>query len=85
MIIWRPVTPETVSIIYYSSGTTGQPKGVVLTHKAIHCQVEMLRRCAFLFSTRTPLFSHWLHEIYPVLGMNEVDWYQVRLFIRRFN
>ncbi|KAF8370795.1 hypothetical protein PRIPAC_77224 [Pristionchus pacificus] len=58
-----PVTPETVSIIYYSSGTTGQPKGVVLTHKAIHCQVEMLR-------------SHWLHEIYPVLGMNEVDWYQ---------
>ncbi|GMS98240.1 hypothetical protein PENTCL1PPCAC_20415, partial [Pristionchus entomophagus] len=57
------VTPDDMSIIYYSSGTTGQPKGVVLTHRALHCEVEMLR-------------SHWLHEIYPMLGAKEVDWHQ---------
>ncbi|GMT27159.1 hypothetical protein PFISCL1PPCAC_18456, partial [Pristionchus fissidentatus] len=48
-------------LVYYSSGTTGQSKGVVYTHRSFHCAIEMRR-------------SHWLHEIYPVLGVPNVEW-----------
>ncbi|GMR46601.1 hypothetical protein PMAYCL1PPCAC_16796, partial [Pristionchus mayeri] len=57
------VTLETVCIIYYTSGTSGQPKGVIHTHKSALCIVETMR-------------SHWEREIYPALGTEQVDWYK---------
>ena len=33
--VWPEITPEDVFMLSYTSGTTGVPKGVMLTHKAI--------------------------------------------------
>ncbi|MCY0879157.1 MAG: AMP-binding protein [Firmicutes bacterium] len=34
----HPVTPDDVAVIFYTSGTTGQPKGVMLTHRNLAVQ-----------------------------------------------
>ncbi|GGA26788.1 class I adenylate-forming enzyme family protein [Neptunicoccus cionae] len=35
----QPVEPEDVAWLFYTSGTTGRPKGVMITHKNIHAMV----------------------------------------------
>ncbi|ESN97284.1 hypothetical protein HELRODRAFT_114357 [Helobdella robusta] len=37
-----PPTPSTINLISYTSGTTGDPKGVVLTHEAVICNISGL-------------------------------------------
>ncbi|GMR46657.1 hypothetical protein PMAYCL1PPCAC_16852, partial [Pristionchus mayeri] len=58
-----PVMLETVCMVYYTSGTSGQPKGVIHTHKTFLCLVETM-------------LIHWDSEIYPVLSGDRVDWYE---------
>ena len=36
------LTPETIATIVYTSGTTGRPKGCVLTHAALHAEAANL-------------------------------------------
>jgi malonyl-CoA/methylmalonyl-CoA synthetase len=36
------ITPSRRSMILYTSGTTGRPKGVVTTHGSLQCQIESL-------------------------------------------
>lgn len=39
---WDPVTPDTFYTFSYTSGTTGVPKGVMLTHKNFVCNIAGL-------------------------------------------
>lgn len=40
----RPVTPDTLATIIFSSGSTGEPKGVMLSHFNIMANVESFRQ-----------------------------------------
>ena len=47
--------PDDIAIMVYTSGTTGQPKGAMLSHKYILNSVESLRRSVPIFETDTSL------------------------------
>ncbi len=41
---WRAVKPDDLAMLVYTSGTTGPPKGVMLTHKNIYSTVEAVHQ-----------------------------------------
>jgi len=62
--------PEDGVALFYTSGTTGVPKGVPLTHANIACQINTLVRTGMISKQDRIVLPLPLHHVYPfVIGM----------------
>ena len=63
--------PDDLAVLFYTSGTTGMPKGVPLTHKNIMSQLDaLLTKLKVLKPTDTLLLPLPLFHVYPLdLGL----------------
>lgn len=58
------------AVVFFTSGTTGPPKGVPLTHANIDYQLETLQAAGVVSSNDRVLLPLPLHHVYPfVMGM----------------
>lgn len=60
------VSPETVAFLQYTSGSTGDPKGVILDHEAIFRNEELIRRSFQIVDGDVGV--HWL-PLYHDMGL----------------
>ncbi|MFE3003086.1 AMP-dependent synthetase/ligase [Nocardia sp. NPDC059246] len=59
---WRSVGPEDVACLVYTSGTTGDPKGVELTHRNVMFLLKSLQdRCRVPFASKQLSFLPMAH------------------------
>ncbi len=64
------VVPDHRAALFYTSGTTGVPKGVPLTHRNLAFQIEAIRQAGFIGPHDRVLLPLPLHHVYPfVIGM----------------
>ncbi|MDR9500341.1 MAG: AMP-binding protein [Desulfurivibrionaceae bacterium] len=64
------VTPEQTAVLFYTSGTTGAPKGVPLSHANLVSQPEAIAQTALIIAGDRVLLPLPLHHVYPfVVGM----------------
>jgi len=64
------VRPSDPAVLFYTSGTTGAPKGVPLTHQNIASQFEVIATIDLVGAGDRVLLPLPLHHVYPfVLGM----------------
>jgi long-chain acyl-CoA synthetase len=69
---WAPprAAPETGTVLFYTSGTTGTAKGVPLTHGNLAYQVNALLAADLILPDDRVLLPLPLHHVYPfVVGM----------------
>lgn len=59
--------PDDRAILFYTSGTTGRPKGVPLTHANIMSQVEVLSGFELVAQGDRILLPLPLHHVYPLV------------------
>lgn len=57
--------PGDIAVMFYTSGTTGMPKGVPLTHRNLMFQVETLRSFDLIGEGERVLLALPLHHVYP--------------------
>ena len=61
-----PASPDTTALIQYTSGSTGNPKGVVLTHANLLANIRAMGRA--LEATSKDVFVSWL-PLYHDMGL----------------
>lgn len=62
-----PAAPEDEAVLFYTSGTTGPPKGVPLTHENIAVQVDVLLGADLVDDDDRVLLPLPLHHVYPLV------------------
>jgi long-chain acyl-CoA synthetase len=64
------VSPEDRAVLFYTSGTTGPPKGVPLTHRNLAFQLDRLLAADLVTGDDRVLLPLPLHHVYPfTIGM----------------
>ncbi|HKK18122.1 MAG TPA: AMP-binding protein, partial [Opitutales bacterium] len=62
--------PDSIAVIFYTSGTTGRPKGVPLSHRNLCFQLEAVVRSGLIEGEERILLPLPLHHVYPfVIGL----------------
>ncbi len=71
--VFRPVGPEQIAAILFTSGSTGPPKGAVYTHAIFQAQVERFRSLYAIEPGEIDLCTFPLFALFaPALGMTSV-------------
>jgi long-chain acyl-CoA synthetase len=60
-------SPEDEAVLFYTSGTTGPPKGVPLTHRNIAIQLDVLLNADLVNDGDCLLLPLPLHHVYPLV------------------
>jgi long-chain acyl-CoA synthetase len=62
------LAPEDFALLFYTSGTTGHPKGVPLTHANVVFEVAAFVKARLLTENDHVLLPLPLHHVYPLVG-----------------
>lgn len=66
-IMTRPIDPDDLACILYTSGTTDEPKGVMLTHKNLLSNNDSIYNSKLYSSSDSVISILPLHHVYPLM------------------